>query len=233
MKNQTNYVWVNEEPVKYIAPNDSGVVPIRWVFKKGSNSVYVTAENIEGEEGSTEATIKEGTWDKPKQIKVHYSWKSKQGETKSPVFSYEEPIGFKEDLSGFEDINPSDEEVKEIISQFYKQIKTSLDNRTLEGSGINAKKLNALMKSAFKVDGYTEAVFNSDTYSVKVHVKPEELRFKRGKKTLFVYTPKGRIMEAGPDSRNDGTMVYSFFMESMSLAKKDGKWLFYILSSIN
>ena len=225
-ENQTNTVWVNNEPVKFIEPNGYGVVPLKLVFKKGTNKVYVTSKNESEEEGFTNVTIKEGTWDKPDDIITHFNWETKKKNDKSSLFTYQMETGYRSDLSGFDNVTlTTEDEIRKVINDVYHNVKKSLEKKTLTGTGISEAKMDLLMKSAFKVDNYNDAVFNSKSYSVQTPSKPEELEYIIGTKTIFVYNPNGEnILKAGPEQTHDGKMVYSFMLESMSLVKSNNTW---------
>ena len=227
-ENLKTVVWVNGEPVKFIPPNSSGIVPLSIALKSGDNEVFVTTESSDGSEGTVNVEVKEGHWREPEKIKIHFKWDSKKANDKSPAFSYKVAEGNGEDFSSYDDIEPKALENKnEILKSIYEMLKSGLEKRSLAEAGIDKNKLNLMASSLFKTDDFVDQVFNSETYKFSVISKIETLEVIKGKKTLLFYNPTGeKIFEAGPEPNSDGTVAFTFFVESIRVAKKNGQWHF-------
>lgn len=225
-QNQRTIIWVNDEPVRVIAPNDGGTVPVVLACQKGENKFWVTTENItESSDCFTEVKILEGTWAKPDEVKTHFKWESKNAKDKSPTFKYFEKTGYNKSTSEFEDINPTDNEMKAIFKEMITRIEAGLNKRNLDLCGISKDRINLLMKSVIDVDDFEALVFHSDSYEVSKTSSIQELEFVRGKKTILAYNPSGEnIFKAGPVPKSDGKMRYSFVLKSLSIAKENGIW---------
>lgn len=225
-RNQKTIVWVNDEPIKVVAPNDEGVVPVVLACKKGENNFWVTTENItESSDCFTEVKILEGSWDKPNEIKTHFKWESKKAKDKSPIFKYFEKTGYSKNTLDFEDINLSDKEMNAIFQEIITRIETGLNNRNLESCGISKDRLNLIMKHVLDVADFEKQVFQSDSYEVSKSCSIKDLEFVRGKKTILAYNPSGEnLFTAGPVPKGDGKMRHRFVLESLSIAKENGIW---------
>lgn len=225
-QNQRTIIWVNDEPISVIAPNSGGTVPVVLACQKGENKFWVTTENItESPDSFTEVKILEGSWDKPNEIKTHFTWESKNAKDKSPTFKYFAKTGFNKNTSEFEEINPTDNEMKVIFKEMISRIETGLNKRNLELCGISKDRTNELMKLAFDVPNFEEQVFRSDSYEVSKTSSIEDLEFVRGKKTILAYNPNGEnIFKAGPVPKSDGKMRHSFVLRILVIAKENGVW---------
>lgn len=227
-ENLKTVVWVNSEPVKIIPPNSSGIVPLSIALQTGDNEVFVTTESSDGSAGTVNVEVKEGHWREPDKIKIHFKWDSEKANDKSPVFSYRVKKGNSENLSSFDDIDPKVLENKnEILKSIYERLKNGLEKKSLTEAGIDEEKLNIMAKTLFKTDDFVDQVFNNETYKFTALSIVEDLEVIKGKKTLLFYNPTGeKIFEAGPEPNSDGTVAFTFFVESIRVAQKNGKWHF-------
>ncbi|NQZ60509.1 MAG: hypothetical protein HRT88_23935, partial [Lentisphaeraceae bacterium] len=154
-----------------------------------------------------------------------FTWASNQKEDKSPVYEYEEKKGFRQDISRFDDIEISLDQVKPIAAKLYQEIKTALESKSIEDIGISRDKLNHMMESTFKIDDFDEKVFEADSYTVEVLSTIDELKYVLGKKTILAYNPSGeKIFRAGPEMQDNGKMTLSLGIETICIGKINGKW---------
>tara|TARA_B110000037_G_C17041031_1_gene473653 strand:+ start:187 stop:954 length:768 start_codon:yes stop_codon:yes gene_type:complete len=221
-------VWLNDEPVKVFTPGFGGPIPLRMVAQKGENKAWVTVENKSENENQVVIEIKEGSWFEPEKIEDHFHWETSNPSGKSPAFNFKQAFNLGTDRSVLSQISITEDEAISLIQQHYAVAEKALKDRELGLIGFEKDTLNDYMGKIMNISDFYQQVFEVEDYEFESLCTSEDLAVVVGRTSILGYNRNGGgLFRAGPLSRNSqGEMVYSFSVESISLGKKDGKWVF-------
>ena len=163
----------------------------------------------------------------PESIKHHFDWSSGEASDQSLVFEFDQDFELMPRTEGLERLSIGPEEASMIAKEQFAAMEESLKQRDLNIVGLDKEALDMAMKKIMGVDEFYQKVFGVDDYETMVMCSVEDLKMVVGNQRVLIYNANGGpLFRAGPLSRkSQGEMIYSFMVESLSMGRKDDKWI--------